>query len=521
MVRQATVKPLTIAIALVVLVLIAGCATYRHQSYRPAGSNNPPPWEFDLHFVEADDEGWLWNPEQAREAVKAVQESAKARDTFVVLFIHGWNHSAECCDGNVEAFKEVLDRLHRQLSRPANQTARGKDPQSAPDFKLIGIYVGWRGRSLPGFLNYFTFWGRKSAAERIGETDVREFIARLNDIYLKHRPKREPEMPKDDSETSKSDSETPRDNPKAFLGLISIGHSFGAQVLLRATAASLEEQLEHLNPKPGYLRQPGPATADVGAVELKGIGDLVILLNPATEAAAYQRLHLLSMGLCYQTRQTPVMLTVSAENDRPRHTLFRIGRILGELFTGKPRKHDAMEREMERTALGVFGEPGSPGQHVTHRMSPNGAGVKLVAKTIAHTLEPACQSHRGECECEWPKWDNHELQPPKKPITLDPKNRRDGEWEWLADYDFSNTVVLEDLVLAPLDEVGRIEYQPLIVATADPAVITGHSGVFTEPFLQFLTSYIAFIESKLYLLRSRPLPNPLDVTTNAHCGRAR
>jgi hypothetical protein len=44
----------------------------------------------------------------------------------------------------------------------------------------------------------------------VGENDAREFIARLNQMYLKKR----------------SDPER-----RTFLGLISIGHSFGAQVL--------------------------------------------------------------------------------------------------------------------------------------------------------------------------------------------------------------------------------------------------------------------------------------------------
>ena len=102
---------------------------------------------------------------------------------------------------------------------------------------MIGIYLGWRGRSLPGPLDYFTFWGRKSAAERIGETDAREFIARLNRIYLDH--------PFGDN----------RDN---FLGVISMGHSFGAQLLMRAMTTTLERDLIQLNPLPGYLRQREP-----------------------------------------------------------------------------------------------------------------------------------------------------------------------------------------------------------------------------------------------------------------------
>ena len=181
-------------------------------------------------------------------------------------------------------------------------------------------------KSLPGVLDYSTFWSRKGAAERVGETDVREFIARLNRLYLEHRS---------------------LEKRETFLGLISIGHSFGAQVLMRATASTFEQQLISLNAPPGYLRQSGPATPAPAKVSLQGIGDLVILLNPATEAAAYQRLHLLSMGLQYENTQTPVILTLSAENDKARHSLFTIGRRVGEFFTGRPHKENELEREAE------------------------------------------------------------------------------------------------------------------------------------------------------------------------------
>lgn len=465
-----------IALAIAFLAFFAGCATYRHTAYRHEAAKVPYP-KFDLHFVEADDEGWLWSPQQALDAVDAVKRSSNAANTntFVLLFIHGWYHSAECCDGNVEALKETLDRLHAELMQPEYRESRGEAAKSAGpqrQFKLIGIYVGWRGRSLPAFLNYFTFWGRKSAAERIGETDIREFIARLNDVYVAH---------------------TANENRETFLGLISIGHSFGAQVLLRATAATLEEKLEHLNPQPGYLRQPDPATPPAAPVELKGIGDLVILVNPATEAAAYQRLHLLSMGVRYTERQTPVMLTISAEDDRPRHSLFSVGRVLGELFTGKPRKSDERQREMERQALGVFGKDG---RQVTHRIEPADSNVKLVTERLSHVPEPACDGRRTECGCDWGRWEKGEQWRPV-PDTLSADEPADLSMQTLAAFDFSRRIVLGNVVLEPV--TGDIPYQPLIVAEADETVIEGHSGIFTDPFLQFLIPYIGFIESKIYL----------------------
>ena len=81
---------------------------------------------FDLYFVEADDEGWFWQADQANRALDAVRRSAAARNTFVLLFVHGWHHSAQCCDDNVESFKETLKRLHIELTKPDYRRARGE-----------------------------------------------------------------------------------------------------------------------------------------------------------------------------------------------------------------------------------------------------------------------------------------------------------------------------------------------------------------------------------------------------------
>jgi hypothetical protein len=136
-----------------------------------------------VRFVESDDNGWFWDKSQAAGTMDLIRASASRMDTFVIVFVHGWHHSAECCDGNVEGFKETLERLHEELSKKMYETARNTiqhGPGWSPQFKLIGVYVGWRGSSLPGLIDYTTFFGRKAAAGRVGETDLREFLVRLN-----------------------------------------------------------------------------------------------------------------------------------------------------------------------------------------------------------------------------------------------------------------------------------------------------------------------------------------------------
>jgi hypothetical protein len=452
---------------------VIACTGYRHEAYRLGERSKFSEEAYDLYFVEADDEGWFWEPGQARRALEAVDESARARDTYVLLFVHGWHHSSRCCDGNVQSFRRTLVQLRNELVGRLYAGARAQYSQvedGRRDFRVIGIYVGWRGRSLPGFLNVFTYWGRKSAAERVGESDVREFIARLNQMYLKKRG--EPDR-------------------RTFLGLISIGHSFGAQVLLRATAATLEQQLISLDAPPGYLRQAAPSRPAGDRKALQGIGDLVVLLNPATEAAAYHRLHLLSMGMRYDATQTPVMLTISTDNDYARRRLFTFGRVLGEIFTAKPRKRDALEREAERRALGIDGQQV---RHVTHRMEPVDARERLIDADADIGAEHGCAGRRN-CKADWLVWEPL----PERQIRPDAPSREGsgGNLDWLRDFDFSREVRLNNVEMKPGE--GAIAYQPLIVATSSPAIIDNHSGIFTEPLLRFLIPYIALIEAKLAL----------------------
>jgi hypothetical protein len=471
---------LSAALAVVALILVDGCASYGNKPYRLGDGASIETPEYTMRFVEADDEGWLWSPKQANDAIDTVTASAAQVDTFVVLFVHGWHHSSRCCDDNIEGFKDTLTQLHSQLLKLSSRAGSSGAPGAgrAENFRLIGIYVSWRGASLPGFLDYVTFWGRKSAAQRTGEVDLREFLDRLNQVYRRHN-----QVP------ARTAGQTPDAAPNTFLGLVTLGHSFGGQVLLRSVSAALEQELQSVTPMPGYLRsdpstQPQPLNRP-----LHGFGDLVVLINPAVESAAYQRLRILSQELTYTDGQTPVMLTVSADNDVPRRWPFRWGRILGEWFTNKPYNENEHERESERQALGIYSQNGL---QITHRLQALDAQATLVVKTRTHTPEPFC-AQSGKCECQWLEWAH--------PVpTLEPDSLSWDSTTTLDRYDFSQETVFNNVVLEPLPEASARHYEPFVVASASPAIIDGHSGIFSGPFIAFLTSYIGFIEGKEYLL---------------------
>lgn len=459
-------------------LIAAGCSSYLHKAYRSGENATVETPAYTLQFIEADDEGWFWDPRQAQDALDLVQRKVRERNTIVLVFIHGWHHSARCCDDDLEGFKETLIRLDQRLSAPAHEPMQSAASAEQPSERVnvVGIYIGWRGRSLPGPLNYFSFWGRKAAAERVGNTDFGELLARLNNVYLQHNASRSDEVPPEQ-----------RAQTKHFLGLVTIGHSFGGQVLLKAVSATLEEQLIRNSPLPGYLRTQRAGSQRVATPVITGVGDLLVLINPAAEAAQYHRLHALSHALRYPPEQAPLMLTVSARNDQPRHRLFTFGRVLGEIFTGKPRKEDPVERTVERQALGVYPD------HITHRLVAVDPSLRLRATLIEHPRERGCDGDEP-CRCDFLEWSTEPQRTEPDSITASTARR-------LHDFDFSGELTFSNVKLVPRENA--IAYQPFIVAEADPSVIDGHNGIFTAPFLDFLVPYIAFVETKYAQLRAR------------------
>ena len=464
--------------------VLLGCSNFHHRAYRLEHPQlQDPESKFVLNFVEADDEGWFWDPSQAKAALQTVKDSADSRDTIVLVYAHGWHHSAACCDDNVEGFKEVLKRLHDELGSTMFRTAREQVHAitgATNQYRVVGIYIGWRGGSLPGVLDYLSFWGRKSAAKRVGETDLSEFMQRLRMMYDEHNAPR------------RADGAPPA---KTYLGLVTVGHSFGSQVVIRAVSQNLEQRLENLGAAATFLRQTDTPPAVALNAPARGYGDLILLINPAVEAAAYERLRTLSQRFSYTQQQTPLILTLSADNDRPRHKLFQWGREVGEFFTATPYKADPRERGMERQALGFYD---GPGPQETHRLTPVDGNVKLVSTSVPRTPEPYCD-HAGHCNCQFFVW----ATPPTitKPDAL-PSDVDVGQNPKLKDliskYDFSSSTIFGNVLLDP--HAGGVPYQPMILASVDKKIIDGHNGMFSQPLLDFLTKYIGFIEAKRYLI---------------------
>lgn len=302
----------------------SGCS-FGHKYFAQTGGSLDGP---DNYVIQLDDYGQFWNQEEADLVLKTISETAEKENVAVVLFIHGWHHNANVNDSNAKDFARSLTRLRKKVDDQVNGVPGGyrlsrRFLTGIDDMKVIGVYVGWRGRSLPSFLDYTTFWGRQAAAKRVGQGDLRPFLSRLNSIYKRRQ---------------KAGS---RGANVPFMSLSSFGHSFGGQVLFSAVEAILEDEL--------LEKESGTKASKV--VGLEGFGTLVVLLNPALEAIQYESIHSLNKEMSYGSTQTPLMLIVSADSDIARRKFFPIGRNLGTINRASFREG---QRELWTKALGEY-----------------------------------------------------------------------------------------------------------------------------------------------------------------------
>jgi pimeloyl-ACP methyl ester carboxylesterase len=293
---------------------------------------------FTLATVELDDQGQLWSRKQYDQVMadlKGVYGGAPA-GVQLVVFVHGWKHSAGVCDSNVACFRELLAGF-----------AEREGDEGRP---VYGIYVGWRGRSLKGpVIQEFSFWGRKSTAHRVGSGDAIELFATLEAM---HRRKREAERVRTTRMTV-------------------IGHSFGAAVVYSAVAGTLKDRL---------------ATFAASKSETPGLfvgfGTITLLVNPAFEAMLYDgidQMIKLNPGM-FDSRNPRVLVTVASEADRPTRFAFPAGRLLGTLFQ---RSRGDGQRSRMITTIGNY-EP-----YATHRLEP----ARAVASGEERGEECTCGSN--------------------------------------------------------------------------------------------------------------------------------
>lgn len=380
--------------------------------------------DFALAFVEFDDQGQLRDPAQLDRAEKLVLEEAggvNGPGAVVVVFVHGWRHNASVCDENVVCFREVLTGLDN-LER-LQAAASGYEPR-----RIVGIYLGWRGLTakMPG-PREMTFYKRKAAAHRIGEGQALDVFLRLEGVR----------------DHLNADAKRSR--------LVIVGHSFGGALVYSALSSLFEERLANAEPD----------------TAVEGVGDLVVLINPAFEAARYTPIHEMSSARAdLATQQPAALVVVTSETDSATRKFFRLGRKLSTLFKRGMTKE---EKQRTRTAVGHY-EP-----YRTHWMEPASSRGELLPDIIERTPEEA-RGSRG-CRCRY----------------IEVGALSEAEIEISAD-----TVDPESMIFAGVDlqptHPENAGLNPFVMIGTTDEVVTNHNGMYNRVFIDFLRSFVVQME---------------------------
>lgn len=289
-----------------------------------------------LGFIEFDDQGQLWDRRQMSDVVGKLAGEAGTKELLMVVFVHGWKHSAAPGDGNIKTFRKVLAQLSDSEAQLGQLTG-------LPPREVAGVYLGWRGGSATApLIKELTFWDRKNTAQKVGHGGVTEVLSRL-------------ELIKQDKESTEPGRSRTR--------LVVVGHSFGGAVVYTALAQILESR---------FVQTTGPAGVQS---DVAGFGDLVVLINPAFEAMQLTPMSDMATerGTYFPT-QLPVVLEMTSEADYATRYAFPAGRRVSTLFESArdQKRYNAVTRQQETidesqaniTAVGHYGP------YRTHRLYP-------------------------------------------------------------------------------------------------------------------------------------------------------
>jgi hypothetical protein len=275
--------------------------------------------DYTVGFCEFDDQGWLWDRGQINAITNQFYAESKTNGLLIVTFVHGWMHDASSADASVQMFKAKILRplatMEAYVSKKQHRTAR----------RVVGVYVGWRGlsESIP-YLNLGTFWNRKDAAERVGHGAVLELFCELERLKKVSNHEYLSEIKNHTREDTK---------------LIIVGHSFGGDIVYSAVAPVLIERM--VESAHGARNEEPP----------RSLGDIVVLINPAIEAARFETLHRLARTRRFPPGTSCMLAIFTSKADLATKCAFPAGRFLSTI----PQAHrDNEQAAANRTAIGHY-----------------------------------------------------------------------------------------------------------------------------------------------------------------------
>ncbi|MEO1203043.1 MAG: hypothetical protein AAFX10_10055 [Pseudomonadota bacterium] len=273
-----------------------------------------------IAYVEFTERGNLHNRRCTEKVYEYLETEIGTARNGVALFVyvHGWKHDADPSDGNVADFAATLERYAKAATAAPGPASGDAFPGTVVRVngatkprKVIGLYVGWRGRVFKGFpfryVENLTYWNRKTVAQEIGKGGATELLLTLRTILQCGTRGHLGEC-------------TPQPDNIYLIA----GHSFGAGIVLSALN-------EHML---AAIEQATPAETGVGA-ETLAFNDALVLINPAIEANQLLQSKELIATTEFDDRQDVLMHIISSRGDRATHVAFPLGQKLRSVFWNK------------------------------------------------------------------------------------------------------------------------------------------------------------------------------------------
>ncbi|MBI4622877.1 MAG: hypothetical protein HY736_06580 [Verrucomicrobia bacterium] len=410
---------------------------------------------YRLGFVEFDEQGWLLYPSQrqllqvqhlvAREARLVGAPGQRPNGIILVAFVHGWQHNAARDDANVESFRNLLAemaRVERGLPVPR---------------KIVGVYLGWPGLSLnAGVLTNLTFYSRKNTGDRVGYYGgVTDVLGRLEKLH----------------------NEINDANPQNRSYYVVAGHSFGAQVVYNSLANVVTQRLVEArisaDIKLHRTKDTDVSGNNVFTVRqvaspndkpVKPFGDLIVLVNPAFEAARYHNLKTLSEQFPYPDAQRPVLAIFGSETDKATKLAFPAGRFFSTMF----QRYRDGEPGREQAWSNVHTIPWTD-RYVTHQLGKTSDTLEFSRS------QPTSQNQKSLVRA--PNVDSNS-----------PARLREVMVNWDAETR-AGALELADCFLVP-KHTAVASWTPFYVVKVKPSLVDGHSDIWRAEFRNFLAQFI-------------------------------